>query len=736
MCTSFLCYNGLYCQARVKERKSLSKQSRGRQSQGPKGEGGPAYAPPVLHPFEDADCAGFLPMTRGEMDALGWERPDFVLVSGDAYVDHPSFGTAIIGRVLEAEGFKVAILPQPDWHNCQDFKRFGRPRLAFLVNSGVIDSMVNHYTAAKRHRSGDVYAPGGKAGQRPDRAVIVYCNRIREAYRNMPIVIGGLEASLRRFAHYDYWSDSVRRSVLVDAGANLLIYGMGENPIREIAQSLDAGVPIEAMDYVRGTAYLRPGDETVPPWRDEEGREPANILLADFDLASTDKRAHAEAYAAQKKQSDTVRAGRLLQPHGKVTVCANPAALPIEERGLDGVYALPYQRRAHPLYAEHIPALDEVEFSVTSCRGCFGNCSFCALTYHQGRGVHSRSHDSIQDEVRAMTENPRFKGYVHDVGGPTANFRQSACAKQARGESCTHRECMTPKPCPNLRADHSDYTRLLRSLRQIPGVKKVFIRSGLRYDYMLHDKSKGGKEFLDELVAHHISGQLKIAPEHIDPEVLAYMNKPGVDAYERFRQQYAAANRRHGKEQYLVPYFISSHPGSDLRAAIELAQYMRREGIRPEQVQDFYPTPGTRSTVMFHTGYDPATMQPVFVPRDPKEKKWQRALLQSFRPENAPAVRQALSAAGREDLIGYGKETLVRPQGARSGERGDRRPGAKAAAGGPSVPRSFSGGTPKVPAAKQADKAAASRSKGGSSKPYHKGLSKKKHKQPPRSRAH
>lgn len=675
-------------------------------------------------------------MTRGEMEALGWERPDFVLVSGDAYVDHPSFGTAIIGRVLEAEGFKVAILPQPDWRNCQDFKRFGRPRLAFLVNSGVIDSMVNHYTAAKKPRSGDVYTPGGKAGQRPDRAVIVYCNRIREAYRNMPIVIGGLEASLRRFAHYDYWSDSVRRSILIDSGANLLIYGMGENPIREIAHSLDAGVPIEAMDYVRGTAYARPADEDIPPWRDEKGRTAPNVRLADFERVSSDKRAHAEAYAAQKKQSDTVKAGRLLQHHGKMTVCVNPSALPIEERGLDDVYALSYQRKAHPLYVEHISALDEVEFSVTSCRGCFGNCSFCALTYHQGRGVHSRSHDSIRNEVQAMTENPRFKGYVHDVGGPTANFRQSACAKQAAGDSCTHRECMTPQPCPNLRADHSDYTRLLRSLRQIPGVKKVFVRSGLRYDYMLHDKSKGGKAFLDELVEHHISGQLKIAPEHIDPEVLAYMNKPGVDVYERFRQRYAAANRKHGKEQYLVPYFISSHPGSDLRAAIELAQYMRRENIRPEQVQDFYPTPGTRSTVMFHTGYDPVTMQPVFVPRDPREKKWQRALLQSFRPENAPSVRQALRAAEREDLIGYGKEALVRPEGARSSERSGGRNAAKTASGRSTAQRNAPGGKSKPLRTAGQNNAATSRSKSDGYKPYGKNLSKKKHKQTPRSRTH
>lgn len=630
----------------------------------------PAYKAPALHPHEEVDCQGFLPMTRQEMEALGWERPDFVLVSGDAYVDHPSFGTAIIGRVLEAEGFKVAILPQPNWQDAADFKRFGRPRLAFLVNSGVIDSMVNHYTTAKKPRSEDVYAPGGAAGQRPDRAVIVYANRIREAYRNMPIVLGGLEASLRRFAHYDYWSDKVRRSILADSGANLLVYGMGESPILEIARSLDAGVPVETIDYVRGTAYLTPSGQEVQGWRDEQGQERPNLIMAEYEEARNDKKAYANAYAQQKKQSDSVRSGRLLQSHGRETVCVNPPALPLEERDLDRVYALPYRRSAHPLYKEHIPALDEVEFSVTSCRGCFGDCSFCALTYHQGRSVHSRSHASIREEVLAMTKSPRFKGYVHDVGGPTANFRQSACPKQAKGDSCSHRACMTPEPCPQLRADHGEYLALLRELRGIPGIKKVFIRSGLRYDYLLLDRSPSGKAFLNELVQHHISGQLKIAPEHIDPAVLRYMGKPGREVYERFRQKYTAANKRFGKEQYLVPYFISSHPGSDLRAAIELAQYMRSEGIRSEQVQDFYPTPGTCSTAMFYTGYDPHTMQPVFVPKNPREKRWQRALLQSFRPENAPTIREALRAADREDLIGYGKDTLVRPAQAASGKSG------------------------------------------------------------------
>ena len=641
----------------------------------------PPYQAARLHSPDEVDTTGFLPMTPQEMQQRGWDRPDFVLVSGDAYVDHPSFGTAIIGRVLESQGFRVAVLPQPDWQHCEDFKRFGRPRLGFLVNSGVVDSMVNHYTSAKKPRSNDVYTPGALGGQRPDRAVIVYCNRIRQAYRKMPIIIGGLEASLRRFAHYDYWDDKVRRSVLVDAGADLLIYGMGERPIIEIAQAMDAGTPIADIRFVRGTAFLCGEEEELPPWVDENGKVWENQPIAPCEAVMTDKEKYGEAYLDQKRQMDTVHSPRLLQANGRQCVCVNPPPAPLSGRELDNVHSLPFCRAPHPLYVEHVPAIDEVEFSVASCRGCFGSCSFCALTYHQGRSVHARSHASIVQEVRNMTDSPRFKGYVHDVGGPTANFRASACDKQAKGDACTHRECLHPQPCSKLKVDHENYTELLTKLRNLPKIKKVFVRSGLRYDYILLDSDKGRRRFLNELVPHHISGQLKIAPEHIHPRVLDLMGKPSMEMYDRFRQLYQAANQKHGMNQFMVPYFISSHPGSDLEAAIELACYMKREGIRSEQVQDFYPTPGTLSTTMFYTGQDPRSKRPVFVPRAPQEKKMQRALLQFHRPEHAALVRQALQKAGREDLIGYGKEALVRPAySQRSGENAHQRPARAQAA--------------------------------------------------------
>lgn len=600
----------------------------------------------------------FLPITREEMNALGWDRPDFVLVTGDAYVDHPSFGTAIIARVLEGRGFRVAILPQPNWKNADDFKRFGRPRLAFLVNSGNIDSMVNHYTAQKKPRSSDAYTPGGQAGKRPDRAVIVYANRVREAYRRMPLIIGGIEASLRRFAHYDYWDDKVRRSILTDACADILIYGMGERAVVEIAAALDAGVPVGDIVDVAGTAVVR---------RDVSGEEDCEVL-PDAETVSRDKAAYGQAFLVQQRQACDPKSKPLVQRQGRDDVWVNPPAMPLSGREMDAVYALPFIREPHPFYTQPVPAIEEVRFSLTSCRGCFGSCSFCALTYHQGRVVTSRSHDSILREAESMQHMPEFKGYIHDVGGPTANFWQAACARQRKGAACADKRCLHPKKCDSLEVSHEDFRRLLRELRALPKVKKVFIRSGLRYDYILYDKSS---EFLKDLVQHHVSGQLKIAPEHIDDGVLALMGKPESALYERFLQKFQALNQKMGKDQYVVPYFMSSHPGSDLNAAIELSCYMKEKGIRPEQVQDFYPTPGTLSTTMFFTGLDPRNGRPVYIPGSPREKRLQRALLQYFRPQNAALVREALRAAGRDDLIGRGTKALV------CGESEERRKTAK-----------------------------------------------------------
>ncbi len=606
----------------------------------------------------------FLPVTKEEMDALGWDRPDFVFAFGDAYVDHPSFGPAIVSRVLEAKGFHVAMLPQPNFRSKADFQRFGRPRLGFLVSAGNMDSMVNHYTASRKRRSQDAYSPGGQAGLRPDRATIVYCNRIREAYANMPIVVGGVEASLRRFAHYDYWDNAVRRSVQTDAGADLLVYGMGEAAIAEIAKLLDRGVPVGNLRAIDGTCCLVEGPEDAVD----------ALVLPSFEDVKADGMAFAKAFQTELMEQDAVRGHRLLQQQDRRFVLQNPPAKPLSQAELDAVYELPYMRRPHPMYDAQggVPAIAEVEFSLVSSRGCFGGCSFCALAFHQGRVVQARSHESLLREAKLLTTLPGFKGYIHDVGGPTANFRGAACDRQGEHGACAHRQCLFPQPCRHLKADHSDYIALLRSLRALPGVKKVFIRSGIRFDYLLADPR--GSAFLKELCQHHVSGQLKVAPEHVAPSVLAAMGKPPAERYLEFTKRYNAMNERLGQEQYLVPYFVSSHPGSDLNAAIELAEAMRDMGIRPEQVQDFYPTPGTVSTCMYHTGIDPRTLRPIHVPEG-EERRMQRALLQYTRRENHALVRKALRQAGRPDLIGHGPKCLVPPE--RNAPIGVEEPAAK-----------------------------------------------------------
>lgn len=590
---------------------------------------------------------GFLPVTPEEVRARGWDAPDFVYVTGDAYVDHPSFGLAIISRVLEAAGYRIAILPQPDWHDCEPFKRFGKPKIGFLVTAGVIDSMVNHYTAAKKKRSEDAYAPGGRAGYRPDRATIVYCNRIRQAYGSIPIAIGGVEASLRRFAHYDYWDDRVRNSILVDSGANVLMFGMGERSILRVAEWMKEGRDYAEM-RIPGTCVMAPD---VP-----EGF----IEIASEETVAQDKRAYAEAFKTQYDQQDPVRGKPVAQRHGRKVLLQNVPDLPLTEEELDRVYALPYQRTYHPMYAAQggIPAIEEVKFSIASVRGCFGACNFCALTFHQGRIVISRSKESILEEGKILAKDPDFKGYIHDVGGPTANFRKPACTKQLKSGACKGRQCLFPEPCPNMRADHTEYIDILRALRALPGVKKVFIRSGIRFDYLLADKKSG---FLNELVRHHVSGQLKVAPEHVSPNVLKYMGKPKVEVYNEFVRRYQQANEKLGMKQYLVPYFMSSHPGCTLDDAILLALYMKKTGQHPDQVQDFYPTPGTLSTAMFYTGLDPRDMTEVYVPRDPNEKAMQRALMQYNKPYNHDLVVKALRKAHREDLIGWAHDCLVPP---------------------------------------------------------------------------
>lgn len=588
-------------------------------------------------------------MSTQELSARGIGQPDFVLVTGDALVDHPSFGTAIIARVLMANGYSVAVIAQPDWRDASAFRALGRPRLAFLVNSGNMDSMVNHYTAAKKKRGEDAYTEGGLPGKRPDRAVIVYVNRIREAFGRVPVVIGGIEASLRRFAHYDYWDDKVRRSVLVDSGADLLVYGMGEKPILDVADALAAGLPVEQITYVSGTCFYTDSLERVYDYKPIES----------FEEVSSDKKKYAAAFMAQYREQDALSGARLVQPHGRGFLVANPPAAPLTHAELDAVYELPYTRVPHPRYQKPIPALAEVEFSLTSCRGCFGGCSFCALTFHQGRVVQARSRASLVEEAGLLTKLPGFKGYIHDVGGPTADFRIPACKRQQTHGVCQDRQCLGYQPCPNLVADHTDYVELLGELSAVPGVKSVFVRSGVRYDYVMYDKSDA---FLKTLVRSHVSGRLKVAPEHVSERVLRLMGKPSHELYDSFCRRYEKLSAAEDKAQYIVPYFMSSHPGSDLNAAVELALYLKKTGQRPEQVQDFYPTPGTLSTCMYYTGVDPRTCEKVYVPRSPKEKAMQRALMQYFMPAYAPLAREALRRAGREDLIGFGKDALLPPR--------------------------------------------------------------------------
>ncbi|MBQ2699951.1 MAG: YgiQ family radical SAM protein [Clostridia bacterium] len=593
----------------------------------------------------------FMPVSVQEIKRLGWDAPDFVYVVGEAYVDHPSFGHAIISRVLEAAGYRVAMLCLPPWQDASAFMTFGRPKLGFLVSAGVIDSMVNHYTAAKKRRNDDAYAPGGKAGLRPDRATVVYCNRIRQAYSDLPIIIGGVEASLRRFSHYDYWDDKVRHSILVDSGADLLLYGMGERTILEAAQWVKDGCPQEKLAQMRGVCYM---SKTAPAYARE---------IPGHSQVVNDSKAYCQAFMAQYDQQDPIRGKALCQQQDTARyLVQNPPAMPLSRQELDAVYDLPFQRRWHPVYDKMggVPALAEVKFSIAATRGCFGACNFCALTFHQGRIVQSRSEDSIVREAIKLTQDKEFKGYIHDVGGPTANFLQPACKKQLRSGACQNRQCLAPSPCKNMEVSHEEYVRILRRLRALPKVKKVFIRSGIRYDYLIADKDP---TFLKELCEHHISGQLKVAPEHVSPRVLEKMGKPRREVYDRFVARYQQMNEKLGLKQYLVPYLMSSHPGSDLTAAVELALYLRDTGHHPEQVQDFYPTPGTLSTCMFYTGLDPRTMEKVFVPRTPQEKAMQRALLQYRSPANHALVRKALRLCGQEDLIGYSKGCLVPPGG-------------------------------------------------------------------------
>lgn len=596
----------------------------------------------------------FLPINLKEMQERGWAEADFVYVCGDAYVDHPSFGAAIITRVLEEQGFNVAFLSQPKFNNCEDFKRFGKPRLGFLVSAGNIDSMVAHYSVAKRKRNYDYYSPGGKFGLRPDRATDVYCRLIREAYPDTAIIIGGLEASLRRFAHYDYWSDEVLESVLVSSGADILTYGMGENIIRKIATLLDKGVPISKIRDVRGTAWLgKKGDkihfDTAGEWV--------------FERLKSDKEYYAKAFSVQYKNQDSAYGKALVEYYGENMLVQNPPMPPLEREELDKVYALPFMRDYHPSYEKQggVPAIKEVQFSLTHNRGCFGGCNFCALAFHQGRSVRSRSIESVVEEAKILTQQPDFKGYINDVGGPTANFRYPACDKQLKSGVCPDKKCLAPEPCKNLKADHSEYIELLSRIEELPKIKKVFIRSGIRYDYLNADKSPSGNAFFKKLVKDHVSGQLKVAPEHCSGNVLRLMGKPDFKVYEKFKDRYFELTKSFGMEQYLVPYLMSSHPGSTLSDAVKLAEFIKRWNYNPEQVQDFYPTPGTASTVMFYTGLDPFTMKSVYVPKSADEKRMQRALLQCADPKNADLVRTALKMCHREDLIGYDKKCLVKP---------------------------------------------------------------------------
>lgn len=594
---------------------------------------------------------GMMPMTREELNARGIDVPDFVYVIGDAYVDHPSFGAAIISRVLEAKGFSVAIVSQPDWRSDRDFTRFGRPRLGFLVTSGNIDSMVAHYTAAKRKRSEDAYSPGGKAGKRPDRAVLVYCQKIRQLYGDIPLIIGGLEASLRRFAHYDYWDDRVRPSILEESGADLLLFGMGEHSILEVAQGLRDGIPVGELTEIRGSCYMTAPEHT--PFGAAECPSYAQVCES--------KKAYAKACRIQYDQQDEVYGKRVIQRHGSRMLVQNPPALSLTTEELDWVYSLPYTRTYHPSYEPQggVPGIAEVQFSITHNRGCFGFCNFCSIALHQGRRITVRSEESVIREAERIVQMPNFKGYIHDVGGPTANFRHPSCEKQLTAGLCKGKKCLAPTPCKGLHADHREYLHMLRRLRKIKGVKRVFIRSGIRYDYLMADPDD---TFLRELIRYHVSGQLKVAPEHCAAAVLDKMGKPHIEAYLAFQKKFYEITKGMGKEQYLVPYLMSSHPGSTLQAAVELAVFLKQQHIHPEQVQDFYPTPGTLSTCMFYTELDPYTMEPVYVPKTPEEKAMQRALLQYFQPRNKALVLAALKKAGRRDLIGTGPDCLVAPE--------------------------------------------------------------------------
>ena len=599
----------------------------------------------------------FLPLCKQDMIDRGWEQCDFVYVIGDAYVDHPSFGHAIISRVLESHGYTVGIISQPNWKNPKSIDVYGRPRLGFLVSGGNMDSMVNHYSVTKHRRKTDAFTPGGEMGKRPDYATIVYCNLIRQTYKDVPILIGGIEASLRRLAHYDYWSETMKRSILLDSQADILMYGMGEKSIVELADALNAGMEAKDITYIDGTVFKTTElDESLP-----------TIVLPDYEELKANKRKYAESFKVQYGNCDPFTAKRLAEPYGNTYVVQNPPQKPLTTQEMDDVYALPYERTWHPSYAKAggVPAIEEVQFSLVSNRGCFGACSFCALTFHQGRIIQTRSHESILAEAEVMVKHKDFKGYIHDVGGPTANFRHPACDKQMTKGACGGRQCLYPTPCKNMRADHSDYIALLRKLRKIPGVKKVFVRSGIRFDYLLADKKD---TFFKELVQFHISGQLKVAPEHVSDAVLARMGKPRNAVYNKFVDKYFALNKQYGMNQYLVPYLMSSHPGSTMKEAVELAEYIRDMGYNPEQVQDFYPTPSTLSSVMYYTGLDPRTMDRVYVPTDPHEKAMQRALIQYRNPKNYYLVQEALIAAHREDLIGSGPKCLIRAIPPRQGK--------------------------------------------------------------------
>ncbi len=620
----------------------------------------------------------YLPISRADMSVRGWNQCDFVYVCGDAYVDHPSFGHAIISRVLEAHGYKVGMIPQPDWKDKKSIEVLGKPRLGFLVSAGNMDSMVNHYSVSKKRRGEDSYTPGGVMGKRPDYAAVAYSNLIRSVYKDSPIILGGIEASLRRLAHYDYWSDRLKRSILLDSQADLISYGMGERSIVEIADALDSGIDVKDITFVQGTVYKTKSLESVYDYE----------LLPDYRELLKDKKEYARSFFVQYSNTDPFTGRRLAEPYEGVYVVQNPPARPLTTAEMDDVYGLPYMRNYHPSYEEAggVPAIREIKFSLISNRGCFGACSFCALTFHQGRIIQARSHESLVNEARALTEEPDFKGYIHDVGGPTADFRYPACEKQMTKGACKNRQCLFPEPCRNLRADHKDYIELLRKLRSLPKVKKVFIRSGIRFDYVLADSKR---TFLRELCEHHVSGQLKVAPEHVADPVLARMGKPRNSVYRQFVKEYAEMNKSLGKKQYLVPYLMSSHPGSTIKEAIELAEHLRDLGYMPEQVQDFYPTPSTISTCMYYTGYDCRTMEKVYVPTNPHEKAMQRALIQYRNPKNYDLVMEALKAGGRTDLIGYDKKCLIRPK---DGNPYGRRAGKAAAARAQKGARTGEGG--------------------------------------------